>query len=155
RVASRRLAMDSNRWDRWERKRLRFERRMHRWERRWERKRRMQSPAGHLFAGALFVTIGAIFLLSNMGIVDVRPILRFWPVILIALGVFRLIEYGEDYRHSTGIFWIVVGGLFLLGTQDILRVSMRDFWPVILIGLGALMLWRSALGGRGGGPKPM
>jgi predicted membrane protein len=139
--------MDSNRWDR---KMHRWERKMHRWERHWERRRsRMHSPAGHLFAGAVFVTIGAIFLLDNLGILDMNPILRFWPVILIALGVFRFAEYGEDYGQSSGIFWIVVGGLFLLGTLGILRVTMRDFWPVILIGFGALMLWRSALGRRG------
>src|SRR5207302_2784795 len=77
--------------------------------------------------------------------VDISYIFRFWPVILIAAGLFKLVEAGDDYGHSSGIFWIVVGALFLSGSLGILRVAFRDFWPVVLIGLGSLMLWRSAL----------
>jgi predicted membrane protein len=116
------------------------------WERNWERRRyRWHSPGRHLFSGLLFVTIGAIFLLGNMGIVEVDRILRFWPVILIAAGMFKIFESGTDYGESSGIFWVVIGGLFLLGNLGILRVAFRDLWPVVLIGIGALMLWRSAL----------
>ncbi len=128
--------------DRWERKR-------ERWERRWERRRaRWHNPGKHLFSGVVFVTIGMAFLLGNMGFIDVNRVVRFWPVILIALGVFRLVESRDDYGESTAIFWIVIGGLFLLGSLGILRVAFRDLWPVLLIGAGALMLWRSAVGKR-------
>jgi len=96
----------------------------------------------------VFVTVGAVFLLGNMGILDVNRIIRFWPVILIAAGLFKIVECGEDYAQSGGIFWVVVGGLFLLGNLGILRVAFRDLWPVVLIGIGALILWRSALSRR-------
>jgi predicted membrane protein len=132
--------------DRWDRKRERFERKMDRWEQHWQRKRYgPHSPGKHLFSGLVFVTVGAVFLLGNMGILDVDRIIRFWPVILIAAGLFKIVESGEDYAQSRGIFWVVVGGLFLLGNLGILRVAFRDLWPVVLIGIGALMLWRSAL----------
>jgi predicted membrane protein len=135
--------------DRWERKRERLERKMDRWERHWQRKRYgPHSPGKHLFSGLVFVTVGAVFLLGNMGILDVNRIIRFWPVILIAAGLFKIVESGEDYAQSGGIFWVVVGGLFLLGNLGILRVAFRDLWPVVLIGIGALMLWRSALNRR-------
>ena len=138
--------MDS---DRWERRRQRFERKRDRWERNWERKRyRWQNPRRHLFSGLVFVTIGVVFLLGNMGVLDADRILRFWPVILIAAGVFKILESGNDYADSSGIFWVVIGGLFLLGNLGILRVAFRDLWPVVLIGIGALLLWRSALGRR-------
>jgi predicted membrane protein len=106
---------------------------------------RQNAPSRHLFAGFVFVLIGGLFLLGNMGFVNVDHILRFWPVILIALGLFKLVESGNDYAHSSGIFWVVVGGLFLMGNMGILRVAFRDLWPVVFIGIGALMLWRSAL----------
>src|SRR5262245_28710465 len=101
--------------DRWQRKRARFERKMDRWEQRWERRwdRRGYpacNPGRHLFSGLVLVTIGMLFLLGNMGVLDAGRIFRFWPVILIAMGVFRLIESGDNYVHSSGIFWIVVGG---------------------------------------------
>src|SRR5215831_10788172 len=133
--------------DRWQRKRERFERKMNRLEYR-VRRYHWHGPGRHLFSGLVFVTIGIVFLLGNMGMLDVDRVLRFWPVLLIALGVFRIIEYGDDYGQSSGIFWIVVGGLFLLGSLGILRIALRELWPVVLIGIGALMLWRSALGRR-------
>jgi hypothetical protein len=113
------------------------------------RLQRQRFTAGkHLFSGVVFVAIGLLFLLGNMGVLEVRPILRFWPVLLIAVGAFKLAESGENYAHSSGVFWIVIGGLFLLGTLNVIDVSFRDFWPVLLIGFGVLMLWRSTLIGR-------
>jgi predicted membrane protein len=137
--------------DRWRRKQERYERRMDDFERRWERRRHYRhSPTGSLFGGIVLLTIGGLFLLNNMGMLDGRPIARFWPVLLIALGVFRIVESGDDYRHSSGVFWIVVGGLFLTGTLGFLRISMGDLVPVVLIGLGALMLWRRSVARPGG-----
>ncbi len=133
--------------DRWERKRQRWEQRWERRQERWERRqeRRWSHPGKNLFAGFVFLTIGLVFLLGNLGYVNVHEITRFWPVILIGAGVIKLVESGSDYR-SAGVFWIVVGLLFLLNSLNILRVTMRDIWPVVLIGVGALMLWRSAMG---------
>lgn len=139
--------------DRWERKRQRWEqrweRRQDRWEsrqQRWEsRQQRWSHPGKSLFAGLVFLTIGLVFLLGNLGYVNVHEITRFWPVILIGAGVIKLVESGSDYR-GTGVFWIVIGSLFLLNSLNILHVTMRDVWPVVLIGVGALMLWRSAMG---------
>src|SRR5262245_46785813 len=85
----------------------RFGRKMDRWERRQRRRaRRYHSPGARLFSGVLFVTVGVVFLLGNMGMLDVDSILRFWPVILIAVGVFKLVEHRDDYSQGSGIFWI-------------------------------------------------
>src|SRR5438128_9110677 len=128
--------------DRWERKRQRWERR---WERRMVMHRHRHSPGEHLFSGFLFVVLGVVFLLGNMGYLDVEQALRFWPLILIAFGVVRLVEARDDYAQSGGMFWIVVGLLFLLGSFGIIRMAIRDLWPVLLIGIGVLMLWRAML----------
>src|SRR5215471_1865821 len=125
--------------DRWERKR-------ERWERRWERRQeRWNHPSRHLFSGFVLLTIGVVFLLGNMGFLNVSAILRFWPVLLIAGGIFKLVESRDDYRTGSGVFWIVVGLVFLMGSFDIIRVALRDLWPALLIGLGAVMLWRSMM----------
>ena len=131
--------------DRWERKRERWERR---WEERMERRRnRWNYPSRHLFSGVVFIAIGLLFLFGNMGFVNVGAILRFWPVLLIAAGVFKLAESRDDYKAGPGVFLIVIGSLFLLGSFHIV-ITARDFWPVILIGFGCLMLWRSAMAKR-------
>jgi predicted membrane protein len=131
--------------DRWERKRERWERR---WEQRMERRRnRWSYPGRHLFAGVVFIAIGLLFLFGNMGFVNVGAILRFWPFLLIAAGFFKLAESRGDYRTGSGIFLIVIGSLFLLGSFHIV-ITARDFWPVMLIGFGCLMLWRSTMAKR-------
>src|SRR5690242_9748219 len=128
--------------DRWERKR-------ERWERRWERRQdRWNRPGHHLFSGFIFVAIGLVFLLGNMGFLDVNAVVRFWPVLLIAAGVFKLVESRDDYRSGSGIFWIVVGLLFLMSNFHVLQLALRDIWPVMLIGIGVLLLWRSVTGRR-------
>jgi predicted membrane protein len=109
----------------------------------------MRSPGRHLFSGAIFIVVGLVFLLGNMGMVDVDRVLRFWPVILIAMGAFRLVEYRDDFGQTSGVFWIVIGSLFLLGSLGIFRMALHDLWPVVLIGLGGLMFWRAALARRG------
>ena len=128
--------------DRWERKR-------ERWERHWERRQhRYNRPGHHLFSGFIFVLIGLVFLLGNMGFLNVNAVVRFWPVILIAAGLFKLAESRDNYRSGSGFFWIVVGLLFLMNNFNILRIAFRDIWPILLIGVGALMLWRSVMARR-------
>ena len=134
--------------DRWERKRERWERKMERMGRRLERRHFTYSPHRHLFSGIVFVLFGVLFLLGNKGLLNVGYYLRFWPVILIAAGALKLIESRDGYANSSGIFWIIVGGIFLLGSLGILRVTWGAIWPAVLIGIGGLMLWRSVLSRR-------
>ena len=44
------------------------------------------------WSGPILIAIGIVFLLSNLDLVDLGDLLRFWPLILIAVGarlVFR------------------------------------------------------------------
>ena len=52
-----------------------------------------RSGSGGLFAGLLVTSIGVIFLLNNLGIIEARNILRLWflPVVLIAMGIAQLL----------------------------------------------------------------
>jgi len=84
-----------------------------------------------------------MFLLDNLGIVSFHEIARYWPVILIALGVVKLVD-----SHGTGslVFGGLlsgVGALLLLDNLGIFYFDWRLFWPAILVGLGILMLIRN------------
>ena len=52
-----------------------------------------RSGSGHVLAGLLVTSIGVIFLLNNLGIIEARDILRLWflPVVLIAMGIAQLL----------------------------------------------------------------
>ena len=130
--------------DLWERKR-------ERWERRWERRRaRSHSPLKHVAAGLILMGIGVIFLLGNMGYIDIHKAITFWPGILIILGAVKIVE-SRDHGRNSGIFWVVIGLLFLLGSLGIIRLTFHEIWPVLLIGFWGLLLWRAFIV-RGGHP---
>jgi hypothetical protein len=134
--------------DRWERKRQRWE------ERRAARHAQWGQPGKHLFGGVLLVVIGGIFLLGNMGIVNPHEVFQFWPVIFIVMGVSRIIASGDDYGHSGGIFWILIGCFLLSGSVEAFRGIWRNIWPVLLIGLGGFLLSRSMMSKYSRRPDP-
>jgi hypothetical protein len=41
-------------------------------------------------APVILIALGVVFLLSNLGLLEIRRVLRYWPVLLIALGVYML-----------------------------------------------------------------
>lgn len=46
------------------------------------------SRHGHSSTGAvILIIVGAVFLLNTLDVVDLRQILRFWPVLLIGVGI--------------------------------------------------------------------
>src|SRR4029077_3068243 len=96
--------------------------------------------------------IGALFLLSNLGIFYFDNLWEYWPVILIVLGVSR----AAGSRHISG--WISGGILVMIGTVFLLRnlgvihgSVWQYFWPLILIMVGVSMLLRGGWRGRGFG----
>jgi hypothetical protein len=93
----------------------------------------------------LVIGIGVMLLLRNMDIGLFQDIWRFWPVLLIAAGLVRLVE-GPRGPHSgsqvCGGIMIGAGGLLLANSLGYLHLSWRDFWPLVLIGAGILMLFQ-------------
>ena len=91
-----------------------------------------------LLPGLLLVLIGTLILLDHMGIIAVHDLWRFWPVILIVVGLQRVLD---SCNRLTGVLLILVGGLFLLSNLGYLRLSAADFWPIVLIAIGLALMW--------------
>ena len=51
------------------------------------------SAIGRLCGGFLLLTLGTIFILINLGIVESRLVHTWWPLLLIALGTAKLIGW--------------------------------------------------------------
>ncbi len=107
-----------------------------------------------LLAGGGLMLFGVVMLIDRTGLMDAGRVLRFWPLILIAIGVQQLAS-GRAHSDGTpstrlgGLAWIGIGGVFLLNSLGITRASVFDlFWPVVLIGVGVRLLTRSGGGFR-------
>lgn len=89
----------------------------------------------------LLIAIGVIFLLKNLGFIDLDfyELLFSWPMILVAIGVVQLI----DRSYVSGFILLFLGGVFMLPRLDIIHYdAMRVFWPIILIVIGVALLFR-------------
>jgi len=171
--------------DKWEeklrREQERLARQQHRWERhqdKWQRNQdkwqrqidKLSRPDAHwdhhhhgpghaVFVGGIIVGIGAVLLLSNLGVLQLQNVWQFWPVILIAFGLSRIV----DCRGFSGI---IIGGamagfgaLLLLQNLNIWRFDWNVIWPIALIvwGLSVLLKpghWNRNWTGGPGGPPP-
>lgn len=146
--------------DRFEEKRQRWEQKMEMRRARWEdrmSRHRYSSGSHGIFFGAIVVAIGCLLLLDNLGIFRFRDIWQYWPVLLVAYGVSRII----DSRTPSGWIWsgmiTLVGAFLLLDTFDLIPPHLFNFeviWPVLLIAFGVSVLVRALERNRfpAGGP---
>ena len=98
---------------------------------------------GHRLIPAIIVIgIGVLFLLNNLNILYFSEWVRYWPVILIALGLVKLVDANTPCGHVAGAIFVGVGAVLLGQTLGYLNVRLHDLWPLFLIGAGLLMLFQ-------------
>jgi predicted membrane protein len=135
--------MDTDRWDerrqRWEQRQAA---RQARWQDRMSR-RHYHSGASGIFFGAIVVAVGCLLLLDNLGIVRFHDIWQYWPVLMVAWGVSRIV----DSRTPSGWIWggivALIGAFLLLDTLDIIVFNFAVVWPLLLIAFGVSVLIRA------------
>lgn len=118
---------------------------------------RFGSP--RVLTGAGLMLLGVLLLLGRL--FGAGGILRFWPLILIAIGLQQFFSprtggAGERTVPVSGVIWLAAGGFFLLNSLGIIRVSVWElFWPAILIAIGVRLMTGSWQRGRHLGPDGM
>jgi hypothetical protein len=109
--------------------------------------------------GLLLVAAGVLVLLVTFSAVP-ATILRFWPLLLVGVGLFGLVRRpgwvreldlwaGPDAvrafdrpRRLFSVVLIVLGAVCLLFTLKL--VDARVIGPGLLVGIGLLLVWRRA-----------
>jgi len=133
--------------DRWEEKRQRWELRQQekraRWEDRMARRRNHHHGSHGIFFGAIVVAIGFMLLLDNLRIVRFHDLWQYWPVLLIAYGVSRVVDGNSPSAYFWGGGIALTGAFLLLDNLDILPFNAEVFWPLLLIAAGVAVLVRA------------
>lgn len=92
--------------------------------------------------GMLLIVIGLLLLGAKFDLLTGFGAAHLWPFILVALGVLFLLFPGDRRRPTGAGYWlIVVGGIFLLDTYDILTI--REGWPLFVVAGGIAVLLNS------------
>jgi hypothetical protein len=92
-----------------------------------------------LVVGLCIMTAGFVLALDSLGLVDGSVVFRYWPLVLVAVGV---VKWLSPPRHfGAGIVWILAGFAFLLVTLG--RMSFAGVWAMLLFIAGANIAWRA------------
>lgn len=108
------------------------------------------SISGGLIFGFAIVAIGVLFLLENFG-VPVGFVWGYWPVILIAIGLAKVVDSREASGRTGGAIILLVGLVLIADKIHLPFLNNRnlwDLWPLGIIALGFMLLW-GALEGKG------
>lgn len=102
-----------------------------------------QRRASGVIGGLILLSIGALFLLQNMGIVHAGRIWDYWPMLLVWTGLVRLVSPSQGGRFAGGAVLLVVGVFFQLDRLGIVWIRARDFWPGLLVVAGIALIAES------------
>lgn len=102
-----------------------------------------RGPSGRMILGLIVITLGVLWTLDNLGLADSEAILAWWPIVVIAIGVAKLLGVGTPRHPIWGGTFLVAGTLLLAGNLGYLRFGVWHLWPLALVAIGANMLLRS------------
>jgi hypothetical protein len=110
--------------------------------------------ASQVTTGLLVVLIGLLLLAGQLD--RGWEFGRLWPLIFVVLGVSRFLTVSEDGSRGDGFWFLFLGGIFLLHSTRILRLS--DSWPLFVVAAGVALMFgdrhrRSASKGPKAGPE--
>lgn len=102
---------------------------------------------GRLWFGIVILGLGILWTLDNLGFLDSERVLDWWPVVLIAFGLSKLLGR-EGARPLAAALW-VGAGVWLLGHNlGIVPWGLGELWPLVLIVLGVSIIRRALRGPR-------
>jgi predicted membrane protein len=105
---------------------------------------------GRLILGVCLMVLGALWTVDNLDLMDADPILRWWAVVPVVIGLMKLTGVGMEKQPAFGLFLTIVGGLFILGEMDVVNVNLGIVWPLMFIFIGARIMMRAVRGQEGG-----
>ena len=97
-------------------------------------------------SGTILVLLGLLFLGQNFGLISLQSVWKFWPVILVVLGVIKLAS-GRSWGARKGGIVLLSIGFWIWASQDGWGgLSWRTSWPLLLILFGGLAVVESLFG---------
>ena len=97
---------------------------------------RSRVALGPLLPGVVLTVVGLAFLLDNLDLVDSWTILRFWPLILLVVGLRKLVGAPDRGSAVSGTLLAAAGALLLLNSLNLIDVDPGELWPLVLVAIG-------------------
>jgi hypothetical protein len=94
-----------------------------------------------LLIGLVIIGLGVALLLDQEGVVRVWEVWRFWPLVLVGVGLVRLLRARCTPDRMWGMVEILFGAVFQLGALGYQRFEFSRTWPLLVIGAGLWVLY--------------
>ena len=104
---------------------------------------RVSRLSSRLILGIIVITVGALWTLDNLDLIRSGPILRWWPVLVIGLGLAKLFGISAQRNLAAGTIFVLVGTWLLAGGLGLDVLDFSLLWPMILVVIGVNLVLRS------------
>jgi len=102
--------------------------------------RRRRSAGGSLVVGLVLIALGALFLADNVGFDIPGSVWRYWPFLLLAMGIARF-AFGGDPDDRRGGYWLIATGLYgWIAVFGLFGLGWGTAWPIMLVAVGVSMV---------------
>lgn len=98
--------------------------------------------------GLLVIGMGLLFLLDNLGILDMHRAFSFWPMVFVIAGTVKLCDTRTQGGVLMGGGLVGIGILMMLDRMGVIDFNWRTVWPLVLIGLGVFLVTKALRGRR-------
>jgi hypothetical protein len=92
--------------------------------------------------GLVLIAVGLVLTLDNAGILRTDGIGRWWPLLLIGVGIVKVRQPREDGQRAAGVAFLMLGSLFLFTSI----LAVRSAWPLVLVAFGVFLFWQGVEG---------
>lgn len=109
-------------------------------------RRRERNTAAQMLIGAGVILAGFLFLIDNLGWIDLDMEVHFWPIMMMIIGASLLAKAPQRGNGAAfgGILLIGFGAVSLLKGLGLIYISWKTLFPFGIIGLGLLMVFRAS-----------
>jgi len=94
--------------------------------------------------GLVLIIVGLVLTLDSAGVLRTDGFGRWWPLLLVGVGVVKVRQPREDGQRAAGVAFLMLGSLFLFTSV----LSVRSAWPLLMVAFGAFLLWQGVDGPR-------
>lgn len=91
-----------------------------------------------LMIGLTILTVGLLWTLDNLDLVESEAITQWWPVVVIVIGLVRLLDPAAN--KITSVIIALVGVGLLLDTLDMWDFDPGDFFPLFIALIGVKLV---------------
>lgn len=84
-----------------------------------------------------------LWTLDSLSVMETGNVLRWWPVLLIWLGVAKLTGRGASRNPTVGLLALVVGAGMTLDRMGLINFGLDLIWPFAILLLGASLVARA------------